>query len=306
MEGVTDTCFRDAVFALHPPSRLAAAFTEFVRVVAEPIPAWVLRRNLGEANDRPVGLQLMGNRAGPLAGTVEHAVEVGAPIVDLNFGCPARGAVRGCAGSALLAEPRTLTRLVAACVRAAAGRVPVSAKVRAGIDDDRHLEDIVRAVEDGGAAFVTVHARTRADGYAEPARWGRLRRAAASVSIPVCGNGGVELHRDIQRLPRETGCMAVMVGRAALADPWVFSGEVAGPEAAREFLVDYDRRMSAEGRSERARLGRLKQLLGFWRVGSLVRSVEHRGELLRERDRAGLFRALGVAPDPRLRPAAEA
>ena len=239
MEGVTEPCFRDLVLARNPATALGGAFTEFVRVSAAPLPAHVMRRHLGPHRfDAPVGLQLMGADLGALAATARRAVERGAPLIDLNFGCPAKGALRGCAGSALLRDPAALERVVRAVVLALPG-TPVTAKVRAGFDDASRLEEIARAAEAGGAALLTVHCRTRAEAYRPEVDWKRIARAVAAVAIPVCGNGSVATHADLQRMRDETGCAFAMVGRGALADPWIFSGaRVSRGEAAR-FLLEY-------------------------------------------------------------------
>jgi len=270
MEGVTDPVFREVVQALHEARDLGGTFTEFVRVVDAPIPTAKLRRELGRVHPTiPVGLQLMANRPEPLAGSVENAFEAGAPIVDLNFGCPAKGTLRGCAGGALLDDPPRVEALVAAAVRAA-GERPVSVKIRAGGEDDALLEDLARAVENGGAALLTVHCRTRREGYADTADWQRLERAVAAVSIPVCGNGGVDRTADLERVRRETGVAFAMIGRAALADPWIFSGHAASRREAADFLLTYAARMAQAGADPRQVAGRVKQLLRYWTAADLV------------------------------------
>src|SRR5258707_9711187 len=199
MEGVTEPCFRDLVLARNGPGFLGGAFTEFVRVVRDALPARILLEHLGPRRfGAPVGIQLMGSDVAALAETARRAAEVGAPLVDLNFGCPAKGAIAGCAGSALLEDPPALERIVAACRRATEGgcEVPVTAKIRAGYDDDRLLEDLARAAEAGGASMLTVHCRTRLEAYQDEVDWSRIARAVRAVSIPVCGNGGVQVPAD--------------------------------------------------------------------------------------------------------------
>lgn len=299
MEGVTEPCFRDLVLSRNPPEALGGAFTEFVRVHSAPVPRAIVRRHLGPSRfEQPVGVQLMGNDLERLAQTARNAVAAGAPLIDLNFGCPAKGAIAGCAGSALLRDPQALERVVRSV--AAAVEVPVTAKIRAGYDDASRLEELARAAEAGGAAMLTVHCRTRAEAYCAEVDWTRIARAARAVSIPVCGNGGVEQHRDLERLRRETGAQLAMVGRGALADPWIFSGhEVTRGDAAR-FLVEY-----ADTMRERLQwpgggvAARLKQLLRYWTAGDLVPDEAARAEWLRERDGATLITRLrALAEDP--------
>jgi tRNA-dihydrouridine synthase C len=288
MEGVTEPCFRDLVLERNPPELLGGAFTEFVRVSRGPLPERVLGDHLGPRRyAAPVGLQLMGSDLAGLAETARRAVRAGAPLIDLNFGCPAKGALRGCAGSALLREPAELERVVRATVAAVPG-TPVTAKIRAGYDDDRRLEDLARAAESGGAALLTVHCRTRAEAYCDEVDWSRIARAVQAVSIPVCGNGGAETHANLARMRAETGCDLVMVGRGALADPWIFSGHRASLEEAARFFLDYLERMESSGSfPQRRSHARVKQLLGHWRTGGLAgagpESPERR-EWLRETD----------------------
>lgn len=275
MEGVTDPVFRDIVSALHVSANLGGSFTEFVRVVDLTLPLAVLTRALGTPPAHvPVGVQLMANREAPLEGTTAVAFEAGARLVDLNFGCPAKGTLKGCAGAALLDDPARVERLVAAAVRGASGR-PVSAKIRAGGDDDTRLEELARAVENGGAVLLTVHCRTRKEGYADTADWRRIERAVAAVSLPVCANGGVNCHADLVRVRESTGAAFAMIGRAALADPWVFSGECADRRAAGEFLLLYFARMTAAGATASQAAGRVKQLLKNWKAGALADASRH-------------------------------
>lgn len=292
MEGVTEPCFRDLVLTHNGPDALGGTFTEFVRVSSMPIPRAVVRRHLGPSIfPQPVGVQLMGNDLERLAQTACNAVAAGAVLVDLNFGCPAKGAIAGCAGSALLRDPAAVERVVRAV--ASAVDVPVTAKIRAGYDDASRVEELARAAELGGAAMLTVHCRTRAEAYCPEVDWTRIARAASSVSIPVCGNGGVETHADFERLRRETGARLAMVGRGALADPWIFSGRSVSRGEAARFLVDYARLMKERHQWPGGGVAaRLKQLLRYWTAGGLVESAEHRLEWLREKDGARLLTRL--------------
>jgi tRNA-dihydrouridine synthase len=283
MEGVTDPAFRAVMLALHEPENLGGSTTEFVRVVDHAVPRHILTENLGPVvSPIPVGLQLMGNDSVALAATAARVSETNARFIDLNFGCPAKGTLRGCAGAALLKEPATIERIVAA-VRASSGSLPVSAKIRAGYEHARDVEQLARAVEAGGADGLTVHCRTRAEGYADAVDWSRIARAVSAVQIPVCGNGGVLAHADIARMRAETGCRYVMIGRAALANPWIFSGYNATRAEAFRFVRRYMQVM--EERSAVARRhfsGRVKQLISFLHPNFLAE--DERAALLHEQD----------------------
>jgi tRNA-dihydrouridine synthase C len=295
MEGVTEPVFRELVLERNPPSDLGGAFTEFVRVSVHALPRHVLERHLGERRfPQPVGLQIMGSDPELVAETARRAVHAGAPLIDLNFGCPSKGALAGCAGSALLDDPPALERMVAAVVRAVPER-PVSAKIRAGGTDDVRLEELARAVEAGGAALLSVHCRTRAEGYSDSADWRRIARAVAAVSIPVCGNGGVASHGDLARLREETGARYAMVGRAALGDPWIFSGRRVTSAEAAGFLLAYARSLAAAGSSLAGQARRLKQLLAYWVAGELVSDEADRRAWLREVEPARLLERLAAA-----------
>ncbi|MFT7486642.1 MAG: tRNA-dihydrouridine synthase [Candidatus Paceibacteria bacterium] len=254
----------------------------------------VLKAQLGPTRfTAPVGLQLMGSDLDALAATAARVVEAGAPLVDLNFGCPAKGALRGCAGSAVLRDPGLLERIVATCVRAVEGTVPVSAKIRAGDEDANSVEVLARAAQAGGASLLTVHCRTRAEHYTPSLDWTRIERAVGAVDIPVCGNGGIKNHADFQRMRDETGCAFAMVGHGALANPWIFSRrEITRAEAAR-FLLDYDCELHERGiPSAQKRAGKLKQLLRHWTAGDLV--GDQRRQWLATQDPQELFARLEV------------
>ena len=252
-----------------------------MRVTDHPIPKKRLAARLALAPfETPVGLQLMGADLAALAETARNAEEAGAPVLDHNFGCPAKGALRGCAGSATLTDPSRVEEIVRAC-RAAVSEIPVTAKMRAGFDDDTLLEENVRAAEAGGAALVTVHCRTKAERYCPELDWTRLARAVEAAEGPVCGNGGVKTHADLERMRRETGCQLVMVGHGALANPWIFSGVRVTPAEAARFLLEYAERLCASGAPTKGSVQRVKQLLVHWTAGGLC---EDRASWLRERD----------------------
>jgi len=286
MEGVTEPCFRDVVLERHEPRDLGGAFTEFVRVSGTPIPRWKMTEHLGPRRfGQPVGLQLMGSEPGPMAASADAAICAGAPLVDINFGCPSKGAYKDCAGSALLDHPDRIETLVHDCVVAAGGRVPVTAKIRSGIREDTLLEEIARAAESGGAAMITVHCRTKEERYRDCADWNRVARTVAAVNVPVCGNGSVQTHADLERMRRETGCQYTMVGRAALGNPWIFSGrQVSAAEAAR-FLLDYTETLRDRSNfNENRTIGRTKKLLSFWTAGGLFPTAAVKDRWLREKE----------------------
>jgi tRNA-dihydrouridine synthase len=254
--------------------------------------ARVVRRYLGPPHPEvPVGVQFMASDTAFLAESVHAAERVGAPWIDLNFGCPVPQVFNKCAGSALLARPEHIARLVA-CAVSATG-LPVSAKIRAGIDDASRLDEIVQAVCEAGAAMLTVHARLRCQAYSQDATWewiaqAKRRAGAGARAVPVVGNGGVEDAADAERMRSVTACDAVMIGRGALADPWMFRAAGGGGSATSAEAADFALRYAAaiEGaHGARAALARLKQLLRWYRAGGLFEGMDaERQALLREGD----------------------
>jgi tRNA-dihydrouridine synthase C len=171
------------------------------------------------ATGLPVQVQLLGGDPGRLAGTAALCHELGATAIDLNFGCPAKTVNRHDGGATLLRYPHRIRAIVAA-VRAALPReVPVSAKLRLGWDSTEAVFENAAAAAEGGAAWVTVHARTRAAGYAPPVFWGHVGRVRERLGVPVVANGDIWSPADFRRCRGETGCRHFMLGRGALADP---------------------------------------------------------------------------------------
>lgn len=290
MEGVTDPVYRGLVLGLHSPENLGGAFTEFLRISQRPAKVDEVTRHLGTGSSPiPVGLQLMGSDRVRMAESARSAVQAGAVLVDINFGCPAKGALKGCAGSSMLRNPDSVQAMVEAVATAVAdessGKVPVAAKIRAGYNDPNSVADLAKAAEQGGAKLLTVHCRTRAEGYCQEVDWTRLQTAARSVSIPVCANGGIEQHGDLERARRETGCAFAMIGRAALGNPWIFSGEAVSTGQCVRFLVDYWEAIAATPKgTQRGAHGKVKQLLRLWTAGDLVPDEAARADWLREKD----------------------
>ena len=216
--------------------------------------------------------------------SVGNAIDLGVPVVDLNFGCPAKGALRGCAGAAALKNPAGMEETVRQAVQGAEGRAPVTAKIRAGFDHANDVEVLARAAEAGGAAMLTIHCRTRREGYCDEVDWTRIERAVNAVSIPVAGNGSAWEHSDLERMRRETGCAFVMVGRGALKSPWIFTDREVSRQEAATFLVEYHDTLKDLGARPKGAVGRVKQLLNYWTAGGLIQSEEERATWMRETD----------------------
>ncbi|MCK5699233.1 MAG: tRNA dihydrouridine synthase DusB, partial [Candidatus Aenigmarchaeota archaeon] len=171
------------------------------------------------AQDAPVTCQLFGARADTLAQAAKKVVDMGADIVDLNMGCPSFKLSRKNAGAKLLTQPELVRVLVRSVVSAV--EVPVTVKIRSGWDCVNAVE-IARVVEDAGADGITVHGRTAKMMYSGAADWGVIKRVKEEVGIPVIGNGDVVSAMRAKEMLDETGCDFVMIGRAALGNPFIF------------------------------------------------------------------------------------
>jgi tRNA-dihydrouridine synthase B len=222
MEAVTDLPFRTVCEELGA----ALTFTEFLSAEALTRGATkAVGRMWPSLNGRKFVVQVFGREPDALARAAEMAAEVGATIVDINMGCPAKKVTAGLCGSALMREPALAAELVAAVRRALPARIPVTVKHRAGWDENsQNAAEFARRLVDVGAAMITVHGRTRAQGFSGVARMEPIAavRAALPPHIPVVGNGDVKDAAAYQRMRRETGCDAVMIGRGAMGNPWIF------------------------------------------------------------------------------------
>ena len=169
---------------------------------------------------RPRIVQLLGNEPGALATAARENVARGADVIDLNLGCPAKKVCSRAAGSALMGEPERVHELLAALT--AAVDVPVTLKMRLGLDRERMTgERIAQLAQDAGIAMLTVHGRTRADGYRGQADHAAVARIAAAVSIPVLANGDITDPDSARRVLEATGAAGVMIGRGAQGQPWL-------------------------------------------------------------------------------------
>lgn len=223
MEGVVDHTLRDMLTALGGIDRCV---TEFVRVTDCALPRRVFLRYCPElehggrtAAGTPVYLQLLGGRPEPMAENAARAVALGAPGIDLNFGCPAKTVNRNDGGSVLLREPERVHGIVRAVRDAVPATTPVSAKIRLGYDDPALLEDITQGIFSAGANELTIHARTKVDGYKPPAHWHHLAAIQAQAPIPVIANGEIWTVDDALECRRQSRCQDLMLGRGLLACP---------------------------------------------------------------------------------------
>lgn len=223
MEGLTDPIMRDVL--THVGS-FDWCVTEFIRVTDSILPDHIYMHYCPELENEgktaagtPVHMQFLGNNAEMLAANAAKVATMGAPAIDLNFGCPAKTVNRHRGGAVLLDEPEVVYALVKAVRDAVPAHIPVSAKMRLGYLDRNFTLENAHAIEDAGAAWVTVHARTKADGYTPPAFWDLLAPIKENLKINVIANGEIWSNADAKQCQLESGCTDLMIGRGAVTTP---------------------------------------------------------------------------------------
>lgn len=224
MAGITDKPMRRMVHAKSGGD--VALISEMVAINA------LSRKNaktyrIADVRDEsyPVIVQLVGADDALFADAAQLAAELGAAGIDINMGCPVRKIITGGAGSALMKNPEQAAKIIKSVKNAV--KLPVSVKFRKGWDNNSvNATDFAKMCEASGAEFITVHGRTRAQGYSGTADWNIIKEVKAAVKIPVVGNGDVNSPQSAVEMIKQTGCDGVMIGRAALGAPWL-TGEIA-------------------------------------------------------------------------------
>ena len=226
MEGVTDFVMRDLLTSL---GGIDQCVTEFLRVTDKLYPDRVFFENCPELKTgsrtragTPVFVQLLGGHAEPLAENALRAAELGALGIDLNFGCPAKTVNRHDGGATLLKSSNRIFDIIHTVRKKVPTHIPVTAKIRLGFDDPRVCLDNAKAAEEAGAAWLTVHCRTKTDGYKPPAYWEWIPKIKEQSRIKIIANGEIWTVDDFKRCAQVTGCQDFMIGRAALRNPYLF------------------------------------------------------------------------------------
>lgn len=223
MEGVVEHHVRDILTRI---GGLDGCVTEFIRITDQKLPyrvfykyAQELETNSTTPNGTPVKVQLLGSKPEPMAINAMELVNFGAKAIDLNFGCPAKTVNAHEGGACLLRQPERVYSIIKAVRDAVPKSIPVSAKIRLGYEDKNSYLENASAVESAGADELTVHARSKADGYKPPAYWHYIAEIKAKINIPVIANGEIWTVADYLRCREQSQCDDVMLGRGLLSCP---------------------------------------------------------------------------------------
>lgn len=291
MEGVGDRCFRKAIASI---GGFDEAVRDFLRVPSNAhIKSLAAVYDAKELDPIPIAAQLMGSDPSLMAEMTIEMEQRGASRVDLNCGCPSNTVTGKGAGSSLLKEPESLYTIAKAMVQAVT--IPVTAKLRSGFDDTSLFKENLLAAQESGIRFLTLHPRTKIEGYGPPARWDLIAEAKSILKIPVVGNGDITTVETALEMLKQTNCDALMIGRGSVINPFLFH-EIKAHFARIPFtpqwkaLIPYFEIYLAEmwhEATERSKINKVKQLLGF---------LFKRTEALREK-REGILRLTPLSVD---------
>ena len=227
MEGLTDPLMRQILTQI--AADLGRSYdwsvSEFIRVTQHVLPAHVFYKYVPElhhdaktASGTPIHIQLLGSEAQLMAENAAYACELGAPAIDINFGCPAKTVNSHRGGSVLLDEPEVMYDIISAVRHAVPTHIPVSAKIRLGYTDSSRMDDIKAAIAASGADWLTIHARTKTQGYKPPAYWDKIQNFN-TLHIPVIANGEIWNAEHAQNCMVQSGTKHLMLGRGAVTRP---------------------------------------------------------------------------------------
>jgi tRNA-dihydrouridine synthase B len=259
------------------------SYTEFVKVEKilsrskEPA-----KRLYYEEVERPITFQVYGDDPDLLLKAALKVQELNPDIIDINMGCPAKSIADRGAGVGMMPTPLKIARTFRKLTTAL--RVPVTGKIRLGWDQNKNYKLIARIVEEEGGSLIAIHGRTKEQRYSGNADWDAVAEVKSLVKIPVIGSGDVRVVADIQRMKAYTGCDAVMIGRAAIANPWIFAGldrEQVSPELLQQTVHEHlQKSIQFYGEEDGQRLFR-KYAVQYLLLRSLDRDA--RKEILKER-----------------------
>lgn len=308
MEGLTDPLMRQILTQI--ASDLGRPYdwsvSEFIRITQHVLPAHVFYRYVPELHQdaktdtgTPIHVQLLGSEAQLMAENAAYACELGAPAIDINFGCPAKTVNSHRGGSILLDEPAVMYEIISAVRRAVPAHIPVSAKIRLGYTDTSRIDDIRGAISDSGADWLTIHARTKTQGYKPPAYWEKIQ-AFSSLKIPVIANGEIWTAEQAHSCMQQAGTAHLMLGRGAITRPDLIArvdSSASSPmneaqELSWQALITHQIKfLEGKAKTDVVLVGRYKQWLGMLTKG--YSEAQTLWEIIkREKDKAVIISAL--------------
>lgn len=221
MAGVSEMPFR--VIALNLGAGLATTELISAKGICNNSERTMRYLRFDKKKEIPYSVQLFGGEEKTMADAAVFAAKLGAGIIDINFGCPVKKVTKTGAGSAFLREPNRIFSLIKTINSALGGDIPITAKIRSGWDRDQmNFLEVGKILEDSGCSAIAIHGRTRTQGYTGLADWSVIKKIKQSVKIPVIGNGDIVSAKQAKQRLTQTKCDAVMIGRGALGNPWLF------------------------------------------------------------------------------------
>lgn len=284
MEGLTDPLMRQIL------TQIAAdlgrpydwSVSEFIRVTQHVLPAHVFYKYVPELHHdaktksgTPIHVQLLGSDAQLMAENAAYVCTLGAPAIDINFGCPAKTVNSHRGGSVLLDEPEVMYKIISAVRQAVPADIPVSAKIRLGYTDTSRMDDIRAAIAASGADWLTIHARTKTQGYKPPAYWDKIQSFNA-LDIPIIANGEIWTAEQAQQCMAQSATPHLMLGRGAVTRPDLLAqveklegdDSINNVELSWQALLNHQIKfLQGAAKSDVMLVGRYKQWLGMLSKG---------------------------------------
>ncbi|MGP5119048.1 tRNA dihydrouridine synthase [Psychrobacter alimentarius] len=307
MEGLTDPLMRQILTQI--ASDLGRPYdwsvSEFIRITQHVLPAHVFYKYVPElhhdaktSSGTPIHVQLLGSEAQLMAENAAYAAELGAPAIDINFGCPAKTVNSHRGGSVLLDEPEVMYDIISAVRGAVPDHLPVSAKIRLGYTDTSRMDDIRGAIASSGADWLTIHARTKTQGYKPPAYWDKIQNFN-TLSIPVIANGEIWNVEQAQNCMEQAATQHLMLGRGAVTRPDLVAQVDNNAENLdntatllwQDLIAHQIKFLEGAAKSDVVLVGRYKQWLGMLTKGfSEAQTLWE--EIKREKNRTVIINAL--------------